>query len=348
MLAKLDLWILLFIAAATQGLFLVIVILLKNRQKEKSQYVLAALITAFTLTLGSYIIFWTGLSKKMPNIFGIGTQLTFLFGPLLWFYFNLVERKSFKIDFKHFIPFFGVIVLIPLNIYFLKQPYFGIAISIMQCLQLIFYSILIFSFAKHQKSNSYIQYISKSFLAYTICFCGYYILVWAGAMKIEYDYIISLAMSFFIYFLGYRGYALNVAEQKAGSEEKYANSGLSPAALASIENLLDKRMAEEKFFLNGDLKIQDVSKAIEVNLHSLSQTINVTKQKSFNDYINELRINEAKRLISEASYENEKLLAIAIDSGFNNKTSFLNAFKKFTGKTPSEYRKSLGSELKSI
>jgi AraC-like DNA-binding protein len=348
MLAKLDIWILLFVAAATQGLFLVIVILLKNRQKEKSQYVLASLIAAFTLTLSSYIIFWAGLSQKMPEIFGIGTQMTFLFGPLLWFYFNLVEHKVFKMDFRHFIPFIVVIVLIPLNAYIFRQPYFGIVLSILQCLQLIFYSILIFSFAKNRKSNSYIQYISRSFLAYTICFCGYYILVWAGAMKIEYDYIISLAMSFFIYFLGYRGYALNAAEEKTVIEEKYANSSLSPAALASIESALDKRMAEEKFFLNGDLKIQDLSAAIEVNLHSLSQTINVAKQKSFNDYINELRVNEAKRLLNEAGYENEKLLAIAIDAGFNNKTSFLNAFKKFTGKTPSEYRKSLETELKSI
>uniref|UniRef100_UPI0040489B7E helix-turn-helix domain-containing protein n=3 Tax=Roseivirga sp. TaxID=1964215 RepID=UPI0040489B7E len=348
MLAKLDIWILIFVAAATQGLFLFIVILLKNRQKEKSQYALAALIAAFTLTLSSYIIFWIGLSQKIPNLFGVGTQLTFLFGPLLWFYLNLVERKSFTIDLKHFIPFFAVIVLIPLNVYFLRQPYFGIGISVFQCSQLVFYTTLIFSFTKHRKSNTYIQYIALSFLAYTLCFCGYYIMVWIGAMKIEYDYAVSLAMAFFIYFLGYRGYALNAAEQKVSMEEKYANSSLSPAALASIESVLDKKMTEEKYFLNGNLKIQDVSKAIEVNLHSLSQTINVTKQKSFNDYINELRINEAKRLINEASYENEKLLAIAIDSGFNNKTSFLNAFKKFTGKTPSEYRKSLDPELKSI
>lgn len=348
MLAKLDIWILLFIAAATQGLFLVIVILLKNRQKEKSQYVLAALIASFTLTLSSYIIFWTGLSQKIPNLFHIGTQLTFLFGPLLWFYLNLVERKSFKIDFKHFIPVLTVIALIPFNIYLIIQPYFGMVLSIMQCLQLVFYAILIFSFAKRRKRNAYIQYIALSFLAYTLCFCGYYIMVFAGVMKIEYDYAVSLAMAFFIYFLGYRGYALNATELKAGNEEKYASSGLSQAALASIANVLDKKMAEEKYFLNGDLKIQDVSKAIEVNLHSLSQTINVIKQKSFNDYINELRVNEAKRLINKASYENEKLLAIAIDAGFNNKTSFLNAFKKFTGKTPTEYRKSLDPELKSI
>ncbi|MFA8436978.1 MAG: helix-turn-helix domain-containing protein, partial [Marinifilaceae bacterium] len=62
---------------------------------------------------------------------------------------------------------------------------------------------------------------------------------------------------------------------------------------------------------------------------------------NFNDYINQFRVEEFKRLLQDPQFSKETLLAVAFEAGFNSKTTFNTAFKKFTGMTPSEYRRSL-------
>ncbi len=62
-------------------------------------------------------------------------------------------------------------------------------------------------------------------------------------------------------------------------------------------------------------------------------------KQNFYEYVNNYRIEEFKRLLLEPKYENIKFLNIAFDVGFNSKSTFNTSFKKFTGKTPSEYKK---------
>jgi YesN/AraC family two-component response regulator len=57
---------------------------------------------------------------------------------------------------------------------------------------------------------------------------------------------------------------------------------------------------------------------------------------SFTDFINSYRVEAAKCAL--LSQENRKIIHVAYDTGFNNKVSFNNAFKKFTGLSPSQFR----------
>ena len=61
---------------------------------------------------------------------------------------------------------------------------------------------------------------------------------------------------------------------------------------------------------------------------------------NFFDYINSLRVEEAKRLLIETSKKEMNVIEIAYSVGFNNKVSFNNTFKKWTGMTPTEFRAS--------
>ena len=73
-------------------------------------------------------------------------------------------------------------------------------------------------------------------------------------------------------------------------------------------------------------------------MQELSFVINESKQKSFNDYVNSWRVEETKRLLSQADKQDLGLLEIAFDAGFNSKATFNRVFKQTTGLTPSEYR----------
>ena len=75
--------------------------------------------------------------------------------------------------------------------------------------------------------------------------------------------------------------------------------------------------------------------------HALSQLINEELGQNFFDYINSFRIQEFERRLVDPRNAHVSILGIAMDVGFNSKSSFNTAFRKFKGMTPSEYRKNL-------
>ncbi|WP_084137994.1 helix-turn-helix domain-containing protein [Chryseolinea serpens] len=74
--------------------------------------------------------------------------------------------------------------------------------------------------------------------------------------------------------------------------------------------------------------------------HQLSKLINERCGKSFAEFINEKRVQEFIRRMNDGQYRNLSLLGIALDVGFNSKSSFNLIFKKVTGHTPTEFKES--------
>jgi AraC-like DNA-binding protein len=341
--AKLTPWTVLFIAAAAQGAFLSVMLLLKRGNKNQvSQALLTALVFTFTITLAYYTTYWTGINSQLPRYLNIILHFTLLFGPLSWLYlFVTLQNRWPQKVWMHFIPFLALSFLLlirgSLPVTFLNSPYIFTAGP---TLHLLIYGVLNLRLTQRSGNNQWSRHVALSFMGYVVCFAAFHVLTWTGLLEPEYDYMVSLGMTIFIYYIGYHGFKAPVIENQL-PEEKYQKSSLTDNSIEYIIKKLDTIMASEKLFTQGDLKLQEVADKLDISVHALSQAINVAKGKKFTDYVNELRINEAIRLMSLEDYQNAKLMAITIDSGFNNKTSFLNAFKKQTGQTPSEYRKVL-------
>lgn len=100
---------------------------------------------------------------------------------------------------------------------------------------------------------------------------------------------------------------------------------------------VDKLMSEQKVYLEPELTLSDLARKIGTNPSLLSKVINGVYRKSFNDFVNEFRVQEAIRLLQTPGYEHFNLLAIAYDAGFNSKSTFNRAFKKVTGKSPKDH-----------
>ncbi|MDT0650667.1 helix-turn-helix domain-containing protein [Autumnicola edwardsiae] len=98
-------------------------------------------------------------------------------------------------------------------------------------------------------------------------------------------------------------------------------------------------METEKPYFNPSLSIRNLADQMEMNSRELSILINQKLNQHFFDFINEYRIKEAMKILANPAKEQETVLEILYEVGFNSKSSFNTAFKKHTGKTPTEFRR---------
>lgn len=99
-------------------------------------------------------------------------------------------------------------------------------------------------------------------------------------------------------------------------------------------------MKTEEPFLDASLTLQKLARQVEVPSRELSELINQQIGKHFFDFVNEYRIEKAKKLLKDTSKNKLTVLEILYEVGFNSKSSFNTAFKKHVGVTPTQFRKS--------
>lgn len=102
--------------------------------------------------------------------------------------------------------------------------------------------------------------------------------------------------------------------------------------------ILEKLLVEDKLFLDNDLNLSTLSTQMNLQPYLVSEIINRYAKETFFDFINRYRIEEIKQRLTNNQYDSYSILGIAYDCGFNSKSSFNTAFKKFTGSTPSDFR----------
>jgi len=108
--------------------------------------------------------------------------------------------------------------------------------------------------------------------------------------------------------------------------------------------LLNNYMTEEEPFLDPSLTIYDLAKNTGLPSKEVSLLINHDLNQHFFDFVNGYRIRKAMDLLKDPGKKEFTVLEILYEVGFNSKSSFNTAFKKYTSTTPTQYRqKHLGS-----
>ena len=109
----------------------------------------------------------------------------------------------------------------------------------------------------------------------------------------------------------------------------------------SFAGNIEKKVEGEELYLNKDLTLTDLAKAIGTNRTYLSDYFCNHKHTTFYDYINQLRIEQmAIPMIQQ--HPEYTVEYVASESGFKHVSTFRRAFTKLTGKSPSQYRSELG------
>jgi AraC-like DNA-binding protein len=184
----------------------------------------------------------------------------------------------------------------------------------------------------------------------SVCLCLMY-LNYPHGQNFRFGFIV---LSIFIYWISYKSwsqpelfnannYSLNggvlTSTFTVGcTKRKYFNSSLGDEDMANIIKSLENKFRTEKCYLNPDLTIEQLAASISCSRHRLSQSINGKLGKSFYDYINHFRIEEAKALLADPANDKYKITALAYEAGFNSISTFNDVFKKFTCLTPSQFR----------
>ena len=119
------------------------------------------------------------------------------------------------------------------------------------------------------------------------------------------------------------------------------NHGISEEQLEKYKEYfsdIDYLIRSEKKFLLAKYTLQNLASESDFSPSTLSLIINTIANKSFIDYLNEMRIEQAKKLLTNPNYEKYTIASIGLESGFNSKSTFFTVFKKHTGITPFTYR----------
>ena len=153
--------------------------------------------------------------------------------------------------------------------------------------------------------------------------------------------ILAIIVALVIYYIGYKG--LYQPEIFTGTDEsepvvKYEKSTLDNEKATEYKEKLLTFMTSEKPYLDSLLTIKDLGQKITIPSYHLSQIINENFRQNFFDFINSYRIEEAKRQLHDPKNNHISIQGIAFEVGFNSKSAFNNAFKKYTDMTPSEFR----------
>jgi len=71
----------------------------------------------------------------------------------------------------------------------------------------------------------------------------------------------------------------------------------------------------------------------------LSRLLGNSDDGNFYNFINRYRVREAKELLRSAAESRTSVEAIGLMAGFRSRSTFYEAFRKDTGKTPAQFRK---------
>lgn len=137
-----------------------------------------------------------------------------------------------------------------------------------------------------------------------------------------------------------QGDASEPAQTEPAKKRKYAKSGLKDREVEVLWRRIENWFRERKPYLDTGLDLKSLAAQLALNQQLVSQAINAHSQCSFYELVERHRIDHARQLLEDPANGRRKLLDIALSSGYASQSTFFYHFKRRTGCTPQEYRRS--------
>ncbi len=355
-----QLSVLINFTAVVQAIILIMLLLRKKYVGYVYNRFLAILLMAFSIAIINSLRVLLGYEYEFEFYETISNSMGILVPPTIYLYVKTKLDQSVdwvKPILLHGIPFLTLISLSILFLVFsidyldqLENAFIPIYLG-----QNIIYLTLSYRLVRDIEKSAKGQFNSqsvKSLLWMKQILVSYSIVFVMSLISIGFtisgnqlpDYInlnFILILSLHIIVLGYR----NISESDVLFKEvPYSKSQLSDEKSREIFKEIRRLFSEEKIFRSKDLTLAKLAKELGISSSYISQSINREKEVSFSDFINQYRVEDVKSKLHDKNYSHLTLLGIAESAGFKSGSVFNTAFKKQTGVTPSQFKKSISSK----
>jgi len=227
----------------------------------------------------------------------------------------------------------------------------------------LFINASLLVFRKHRLLDFIMGYDDLNWIKWFIKLCSIVLLLWAIALliKIIYGdetgyYLLKIGTSVLLYWIGYQGfYKYNVVQDRiflrstiqsnrvlissADSHSKQTDNEdfFNPKHEKDFDRIKD-HIIENKLYLDHLLSADTITEELRISKSYMSKLINSYSQFNFSDFINSLRVEQAKKFLSNQEFSQYTNVSVGLECGFNSKSTFYSAFKKFTSQTPTEFK----------
>lgn len=361
------------IAGTIQGLIFGLVVLLLKRYNSAPNKYLAQLVIYLSLNNLYYWLVDTNLSDSFKYFEYLYVPWNLLVLPMYYFFvitflnFKLTKNESFylKLPFAislliHLFLLTHILFLIkylkiPIKVehsFYYAEEYFSILFTI-YLIYKIFKIIKKYEFENNQFSITQVLINTKwlkqlLYFGFLICMFWFIIIFYNqyninSLFKNNGKYFLWISMSILIYWLGYLGiYHVGIFnERKQIREENTKNLNQSKKSRLNYSKFeeIDLAIKVNKLYLNPNLNSELLADNFNLSRGYLSQLFNEFTYTNFSNYINQHRVEKAKKILVNKEYSKYTMVAIGFEAGFNSKSAFYNAFKKNVGVSPMEFRK---------
>ena len=367
---RFDWFTVLLLAGSIQGFFLTLLFLAKRPHRQPfHNLLLASLVFSFACLLLEIFLCYSGLMFRALYLVDFSEPFNFAVGPITYLLFRSLNGKKFTAkQALHLLPFvfyalYHLLFIIQptevkynayLEAYFPELPALAVTNSInpdplylsefvneLTILHIAVYLVLSFLLLRGQRGseapNPYFYVWARLLLFFFATTLALLVIVKLVFERDLGDHLLAMFLVLQLFYISFKILTGSAFFQPV-IQVKYEKSALSSEMK---EDLLQKlKVAEqEKFYTQPSASLPGLAKQLHTSPHYLSQVMNECLGKTFFEYLAELRIQEAKAILSSSSQQHLKIEEVAEQTGYLSKSAFSAAFKKHTGQTPGAYRK---------
>jgi AraC-like DNA-binding protein len=360
-------------AGIVQGFFIALLLNSKSVKRSRANIFLSVLLVSLSFSIAHILYAGQVLTHLSVKVYSIGDPTFLLIAPFLWLYAAELTGQKVRLSWNvviHFLPF---LLIIAVSLFFqsvrsgeiintLNESHrvgsvlFWIAVLVQFSCYLFFihkrwrkYQTIIQQEVSNTENVSiaWIRFFMGVFLLVNLFFLFSLFAVIHLESKSWLFKSVGVIFSLSIFALGYKGILQHEILQPSVRVE-----GLNSPTIIQKENkpqdqdLIDKvvaHMNDKKPFLDPELTLSTLARQLSLNRSQLSQLINDGMGDNFYNFVNKFRVEEVKKLMVDPKYDNLNMLGLALEAGFKSKSTFNLIFKRFTGLTPSEYKKNLSA-----
>ncbi|MBX2827088.1 MAG: AraC family transcriptional regulator [Flavobacteriaceae bacterium] len=360
---KIVLLVVLLVVGALQGLIYGTVLWRTQTIHKLANRFLAAILFFFSYRLLVETLYFFGLGRYDTWYYFL-LELNWVYGTLIYFFAISYINPEFKLKRKHWIHFLPVIIEAVWSFFIKSQNfywdgtreslswlgYWGYVVwmhfptmYVIGGALIVFYGSKAIKALKNppeipgykliEKNIQWIKRVVWALVIFSILFTlftilHYFFFDYAFSF---FGYPIFATLAILTYWLGLEGFS---RRNTIAFKRVEIPSEKEMGQLQGIAEKIVQKMQEEELFKNPELSVGTLSEAIDTKSYLVTKTFAVVFQKKFTDYINDLRFEELKNLLSKPENEKFTLLSLAFEAGFNSKASFNRTVQRLTGKSP--------------